>query len=82
MRRSRGLCAPRARSFHPTALFAAGVLTTALSIWLYARPDDFLHCSHRAMEACRPKPPTLTQGEDSFRAKPLPAADEAAAAAR
>ena len=28
--------------FHPTALFWAGVLTVAASIWLYARPDDYL----------------------------------------
>jgi UDP-sugar transporter A1/2/3 len=28
--------------FHPTALFWAGLLTVSTSIWLYARPDDYL----------------------------------------
>ena len=26
--------------FHPTSLFAAGVATTAISVWLYSRPKD------------------------------------------
>lgn len=26
--------------FHPTVLFGAGIGCTALSIWMYARPDD------------------------------------------
>ena len=28
--------------YHPTALFWSGLLTVSASIWLYARPDDYL----------------------------------------
>ena len=42
--------------FHPTALFGAGVATTAASVWLYARPDDMSACIQKLASSLSGRP--------------------------
>ena len=39
--------------FHPTPLFSAGIVITATSVWLYARPDDVSTLSALALARLR-----------------------------